>query len=86
MLTNLINKVLIVSLRFGGDGTQKSARDFSLKGIKIIGLPKTIDNDVAFTDVTFGFKTAVATATSALDSLHPTAEAHRKNNGLRGNG
>lgn len=62
----------------GGDGTQKSARDFSLKGINIIGIPKTIDNDVALTDVTFGFNTAVAVATEALDRLHSTGEAHHR--------
>ena len=62
----------------GGDGTQKSARDFSLKGINVIGVPKTIDNDVACTDVTFGFNTAVSVATDALDRLHTTAETHNR--------
>ena len=47
-------------LRLGGDGTQKSARDLSLKGINVIGVPKTIDNDVACTDITFGYNTAVS--------------------------
>ena len=60
----------------GGDGTQKSSRDFSLKGINCIGVPKTIDNDVAHTDMTFGYNTAVSVATEALDRLHTTAEAH----------
>lgn len=60
----------------GGDGTQKSARDFSTKGINVIGVPKTIDNDVACTDVTFGYNTAVHVATEALDRLHTTAETH----------
>ena len=62
----------------GGDGTQKSARDLSLKGINVIGVPKTIDNDVACTDVTFGFNTAVSVATEALDRLHTTAETHHR--------
>ena len=60
----------------GGDGTQKSARDFSLRGINVIGVPKTIDNDVACTDITFGYNTAVSVATDALDRLHTTAETH----------
>jgi len=62
----------------GGDSTQKSARDFSLKGINIIGVPKTIDNDVACTDITFGYNTAVSVATEALDRLHSTAETHHR--------
>ena len=62
----------------GGDSTQKSARDFSLRGINVIGVPKTIDNDVACTDVTFGFNTAVSVATEALDRLHSTAETHNR--------
>ena len=62
----------------GGDGTQKSSRDFSLKGVKTIGVPKTIDNDVAHTDMTFGYSTAVSIATEALDRLHTTAESHHR--------
>ncbi|MGP1608694.1 MAG: 6-phosphofructokinase [Clostridium sp.] len=62
----------------GGDGTLKSARDFSKKGIKMIGIPKTIDNDVAHTDITFGFQTALETATDALDKLQTTGESHRR--------
>ena len=62
----------------GGDGTQKSSRDFSLKGVNCIGVPKTIDNDVAHTDMTFGYNTAVSIATEALDRLHTTAEAHHR--------
>ena len=60
----------------GGDSTQKSARDLFLKGINTIGVPKTIDNDVACTDVTFGYNTAVHVATEAIDRLHTTAETH----------
>ena len=62
----------------GGDGTQKSSRDFSLKGVNFIGVPKTIDNDVAHTDMTFGYNTAVSIATEALDRLHTTAESHHR--------
>lgn len=62
----------------GGDGTQKSSRDFSLKGVNFIGVPKTIDNDVASTDVTFGYNTAVSVAADALDRLHTTAESHHR--------
>ena len=62
----------------GGDGTQKSSRDFSLKGVNCIGVPKTIDNDVAHTDMTFGYNTAVSVAAEALDRLHTTAEAHHR--------
>ena len=60
----------------GGDSTQKSARDLFLKGINTIGVPKTIDNDVACTDITFGYNTAVHVATEAIDRLHTTAETH----------
>ena len=62
----------------GGDGTQKSARDFSLKGINVIGVPKKIDNDVACTDITFGYNTAVSVASDALDRLHTTGETHHR--------
>ena len=62
----------------GGDGTQKSARDLYLKGLNIIGVPKTIDNDVACTDITFGYNTAVSVATEALDRLHSTGETHHR--------
>ena len=62
----------------GGDGTQKSARDFSLKGLNIIGVPKTIDNDVAHCEMTFGYNTAVSVAAEALDRLHSTAESHHR--------
>jgi len=62
----------------GGDGTLTSGRDFARKGVKVVGVPKTIDNDLAATDVTFGFDTAVAVATEALDRLHTTAESHHR--------
>ena len=62
----------------GGDSTQKSARDLYIKGINTIGVPKTIDNDVACTDITFGYNTAVSVATDAIDRLHTTAETHHR--------
>ncbi|MDD5794251.1 6-phosphofructokinase [Clostridium sp. HCP1S3_B4] len=62
----------------GGDGTLTSARDFSRKGVNVVGVPKTIDNDLASTDVTFGFNTAIDVVTEALDRLHTTAESHHR--------
>lgn len=60
----------------GGDGSLRIAQRFSEMGIPIVGVPKTIDNDLPHTIVTFGFDTAVSVATEALDRLHSTAEAH----------
>ncbi|MFH0932973.1 MAG: ATP-dependent 6-phosphofructokinase [Nitrospirota bacterium] len=60
----------------GGDGSLRIASQFIKKGIPIIGIPKTIDNDISATDVTFGFDTAVNTATEAIDKLHTTAKSH----------
>ena len=62
----------------GGDGTLTSARDFARKGINVVGVPKTIDNDLFATDITFGFNSAVSIATEALDRLHTTAESHHR--------
>lgn len=62
----------------GGDGTLTSARDFARMGLKVVGVPKTIDNDLSGTDTTFGFMTAVETATEAIDKLHSTAESHHR--------
>ncbi len=60
----------------GGDGSLEIAHHFAEKGMPVIGVPKTIDNDLESTDRTFGFDTAVATATEALDKLHSTAKSH----------
>ncbi|BCO10036.1 ATP-dependent 6-phosphofructokinase [Desulfolithobacter dissulfuricans] len=60
----------------GGDGSLEIAHRFAQKGMPVIGVPKTIDNDLKATDRTFGFDTAVATATEALDKLHSTAKSH----------
>jgi 6-phosphofructokinase 1 len=62
----------------GGDGTLAIAHDFFGRGIPIVGVPKTIDNDIVGTTDCFGFDTAVAFATDAIDRLHTTAEAHRR--------
>ncbi|MCB2217520.1 6-phosphofructokinase [Desulfofustis glycolicus] len=60
----------------GGDGSLEIAHRFSQLGMNVIGVPKTIDNDLMITDRTFGFDTAVSTATNALDKLHSTAKSH----------
>ncbi len=62
----------------GGGGTQKNALRLMEKGLNIITLPKTIDNDVACTDITFGFDTALGIATEAIDRLHSTAHSHHR--------
>jgi 6-phosphofructokinase 1 len=62
----------------GGDGTLRIALELHAKGVPVIGVPKTIDNDIGGTEVTFGFDTALTTATEALDKLHTTAEAHHR--------
>jgi len=63
-------------IAIGGDGSLTIAHHFAQQGIPVIGVPKTIDNDLSSTVVTFGFDTAVTVATEALDRLHSTAEAH----------
>jgi phosphofructokinase-like protein len=65
-------------LVLGGDGTLHNAHELYKKGVPIIGVPKTIDNDIGGTDVTFGFDTALTIATEAMDRLHTTAEAHHR--------
>lgn len=72
---NLNLDALIV---LGGDGTLRIGMELFEKGVPIIGVPKTIDNDVGGTEVTFGFDTALMIATEALDRLHTTAEAHHR--------
>ena len=77
-IENLNREKVDALVVIGGDGTLTSARDFARKGVKIIGVPKTIDNDLASTDVTFGFNTAIDIVTEALDRLHTTAESHHR--------
>jgi ATP-dependent phosphofructokinase / diphosphate-dependent phosphofructokinase len=62
----------------GGDGTQKIGLDLFHKGLKVVGVPKTIDNDLSATEITFGFDTALHTATDAIDKIHTTAESHHR--------
>lgn len=65
-------------INIGGDGSQKISKVLYDKGIPIIGVPKTIDNDLSATDVTFGFQTAVQIATDSFDKLVTTAESHHR--------
>jgi 6-phosphofructokinase 1 len=60
----------------GGDGSQRISQALYEKGLPVVGVPKTIDNDLSATEMTFGFQTAVETATDAIDKLHSTAESH----------
>ena len=62
----------------GGNGTMKTANLLSQEGLNVIGIPKTIDNDVWGTDLTFGFDSAVNIATEAIDRLHSTANSHKR--------
>jgi phosphofructokinase-like protein len=65
-------------IAIGGDGSLTIAKSLRDKGLPVIGIPKTIDNDLGSTLMTFGFLTAVETATDALDKLHSTAESHKR--------
>jgi len=67
-----------VLIAIGGDDTLSVAKKLHEKGVKVVGVPKTIDNDLAGTDYTFGFDTAVNIATEAIDRVHTTAEAHNR--------
>lgn len=71
---NGIDRIIVV----GGDGTLRSAMQLAEEGLRVIGVPKTIDNDICGTDITFGFETAVQIATDAVDRLATTAEAHNR--------
>jgi len=65
-------------IAIGGDGSMRIANRFAVKGLPMVGVPKTIDNDLSGTVATFGFDTAVTVATEAIDRLHSTAEAHER--------
>lgn len=65
-------------ISIGGEGSQTIALELFRKGMQIVGVPKTIDNDLSATEVTFGFDTAVTTATDAVDKIHTTAESHHR--------
>lgn len=62
----------------GGDGSLALGNRFAQMGVPVVGIPKTIDNDLSATDVTFGFDSAVTTATEAIDKIHTTAESHHR--------
>ena len=65
-------------ITIGGDGSQKIGYELFQKGLKIVGVPKTIDNDLSATEVTFGFDTAIHTVTDAIDKIHTTAASHHR--------
>lgn len=73
---NLADAKIDAIIPIGGEGTLKGAKWLADNGIPVVGVPKTIDNDVNGTDYTFGFDTAVSVATDAIDRLHTTAESH----------
>ncbi len=78
ILKNFEKERLDVLVCLGGGGTQKNALRLAQAGLPVITLPKTIDNDVAMTDATFGFDTALGVATEAIDRLHSTAHSHHR--------
>lgn len=75
---NIKSREIEAVVIIGGDGTMTSAANFSSMGIPIVGVPKTIDNDIEGTEITFGFSTAVATATLGLDQVRTTADSHHR--------
>ena len=78
LLSNVERFELDAVIVIGGDGSLGAARDLSDIGLPVIGVPKTIDNDVSCTDASIGFDTAVTTAMEAIDRLHTTAESHHR--------
>lgn len=75
---NFESKGLDALIAIGGDGTMSASSGMAKKGIPIVGVPKTIDNDLVGTDVTFGFDSAVSSATDAIDKIHTTAQSHHR--------
>lgn len=78
VITNQAKLGIDAIISIGGDGSMKIADELFRKGMKIVGVPKTIDNDLSATEVTFGFDTALHTATDAVDKIHTTAESHHR--------
>ena len=78
VIKNLEKNKIDALVTIGGDGTLSMSKQFIDKGVKIVGVPKTIDNDLSATDYTFGFDSALTVATDAVDRLHTTAEAHHR--------
>lgn len=77
-IANIKKHEIEVLIVIGGDGTQAIADKFYKMGVNIVGIPKTIDNDLPATDVTFGFDTALNTAMGSIDKIHTTAESHHR--------
>lgn len=78
LINNLKELGVEAVISIGGDGSQKIAYELYKKGLNVIGVPKTIDNDLSATDYTFGFQSAVEVATDAIDKLVTTAESHNR--------
>ncbi|MFO7894531.1 MAG: ATP-dependent 6-phosphofructokinase [Longimicrobiales bacterium] len=78
VIENFKRREFDAMVAIGGDGSLHIANELWKKGLPVVGVPKTIDNDLAATQVTFGFHTAVQTASEALDKLHSTAESHER--------
>jgi 6-phosphofructokinase 1 len=78
IIQNYHNLGLDALVCIGGNGTMKTANLLSKEGLHVVGIPKTIDNDVWGTDITFGFESAVDIATEAIDRLHTTANSHQR--------
>jgi 6-phosphofructokinase 1 len=76
LIENARNLGINAVIAIGGDGSLRIAQQLNAKGLRVVGVPKTIDNDVSGTITTFGFDTAVTTAMEAIDKLHTTAESH----------
>lgn len=77
-VTNLETNEVDALVAIGGDGTLSMANEFTKMGVKIVGVPKTIDNDLSATDQTFGFDSALSIATDAVDKIHTTAQSHHR--------
>jgi 6-phosphofructokinase 1 len=77
-LSNAVKHGIDAVVAIGGEGTLSAAARLYEHGLKVVGIPKTIDNDLNGTDYTFGFDTAVSIATEAIDRLHSTAESHKR--------
>ncbi|MDR3271244.1 MAG: ATP-dependent 6-phosphofructokinase [Peptococcaceae bacterium] len=78
VLRNMREQQIDVLVAIGGDGSLRIALQFWRLGLPVVGIPKTIDNDLMCTDQTFGFQTALSVAQEALDRLHTTAESHHR--------
>jgi 6-phosphofructokinase 1 len=78
VITNAAKLGIDAIITIGGDGSQTIGYDLFKRGMKIVGVPKTIDNDLSATEITFGFDTALHTVTDALDKIHTTGESHHR--------